>query len=381
MKHAADTVVIGGGVVGCSIAYQLAKSGQRNVVIVEKSQVASGASGRCPGGFRHQWATEADIRLMTASITMLTGLREDLDSPQDLEIRQYGYLLLAETEDEMEQFRKNVALQRSLGIPVEMLNPQQVTEVAPGLNTDDILGATFCRWDGRASPYLITHAYAAAAKRLGVEINVGTTVTGLRTDGEKIAAVITDHGVIETRQVVCVAGTASRRIAQMVGADVPITPARRQMLIPAAIKQPIWPAILSHHVVFFQTPRGDAVYAGGSSGPEDMTESDANTRAPYLSTIQAMSRLMPRYNPVKVVRLWAGTYDMSPDAHPIVGPLPGVEGFYMAAGFSGHGFMMAPVVGKVMAEMLIGQQPFVDISDLQAERFQRGGHEAEVMVY
>jgi len=379
MKRSADIVVIGGGVAGCSIAYQLAKMGQRNVVIVEKDQVASGASGRCPGGFRQQWSTKADILLMSASIQMFMQLQDELEYPGDLEIRQIGYLFLLYTEEEMEQFRKNVALQRSLGIPTEIFSPQDAKALVPFLDTSSVVGGTFCPWDGRGSPMMVTYAYARAARRLGVEINTDTCVTGLMTAGSRITGVVTDRGTIEAPSVVCVAGTHSRDIARLAGMELPIRPSRREAMITEKFDRPQVPALMSENVGYFQTPNGDFL---PDMRPPDVETFDISGTRGFLSrTAAAWAKVLPPLAGVRVIRHWAGYYDMTPDAHPIVGPIPGAEGFYVAAGFSGHGFMMAPIVGKAMAEMLLDGPTSVDVTELQADRFERGGHAAEVMVY
>lgn len=379
MKRSADIVVIGGGVVGCSIAYQLARMGQRNVAIVEKNQVASGASGRCPGGFRQQWSTSADILLMSASIRMFTQLQEELEFPGDLEIRQIGYLFLSYSEEEMEQFRKNVELQRSLGIPVDVLSPQDTRSLVPFLDVSSVVGGTFCPLDGRGSPLMVTHAYARAAKRLGVELNTDTCVTGLITSDSRITGVVTDRGTIEAPTVVAVAGTHTRDIARMLGIELPIRPSRREAMITEKFDRPQVPALMSENVGYFQTPNGDFL---PDMRPPDVETFDMSGTRGFLSrTAAAWAKVLPPLAGVKIIRHWAGYYDMTPDAHPIVGSLPGTEGFHVAAGFSGHGFMMAPIIGKAMAEMLLGLPSSIDISELQADRFARGGHAAEVMVY
>ena len=379
MKRSADIVVIGGGVVGCSIAYQLARMGQRNVVIVEKNQVASGASGRCPGGFRQQWSTRADILLMSASIRMFTQLQDELEYPGDLEIRQIGYLFLSYNEDEMGQFRKNVELQRSLGVPVDVLGPQDAKSLVPFLDVSNVVGGTFCPLDGRGSPLMVTHAYATAAKRLGVELNTDTRVTGLITSDGRMTGVVTDRGTIEAPAVVTVAGTHTRDIARMLGIELPIRPSRREAMITEKFDRPQVPALMSENLGYFQTPDGDFL---PDMRPPDVETLDISGTRGFLSrTATAWAKVLPPLAGVRIVRHWAGYYDMTPDAHPIVGSLPGTEGFYVAAGFSGHGFMMAPIIGKAMAEMLLGLPSSIDISELQADRFARGGHAAEVMVY
>ncbi len=381
MRHTAEVVIIGGGVNGCAIAYQLAKKGLRDVVIVEKDHLCSGASCRCPGGFRHQWATEADIVLMTASIQLFTRLQEELEYPQDLEVRQIGYMFLLYSEEEVKQYRRNMQLQRSLGIPVQLMSPQEAKSLVPILSTDGLLATAYCPWDGRANPWLVTHAYARAARRLGVEINTGTGVTSITTDDGKITGVVTDQGVIETSRVVCVAGAQSPAIARMVGIEnVPIRPSLREVLVTERITRAQCPALMAPDVGYFQTANGDVMPELRSPDMESFDYSRGSRRSLKRSAA-GWVRIAPVLGYMKVLRSWAGVYDMTPDAHPIVGPTPGVEGFYMAAGFSGHGFMMAPIVGKTMAESILGEPTSVDISDLSAERFQRGSHVVEKMVY
>jgi len=380
MKRGAEVVVIGAGVNGCSIAYHLARKGHRDVVIVEKDQVCSEASCRCPGGFRHQWATEPDIRLMTASIRMFTQLQEELDPPWDLEVRQIGYMFLIYSEDELEQYRANVRLQTSLGIPVRLLSPDEAKGIVPMLNTQDLLGAAYCPWDGRANPWLVTHAYALAARRLGVEIYTGTTVTGLVTSDSRVTGVVTDKGVIEASKVVSVVGVHSPEIARMVGIeDLPIRPSLREVLVTERVMRDPSPALMSPLVGYFQTSNGDVM--PGLRPPDVQTMETRGTRAFHGRTARAWINVAPLLGRIKVVRSWAGLYDMTPDAHPIMGPVPGVEGLYMAAGFSGHGFMMAPITGKVMAEMVLGEATSIDVAAFSAERFRGEGHVVEKMVY
>jgi sarcosine oxidase subunit beta len=380
MKRGAEVVVIGGGVNGCSIAYQLARKGHRDVVIVEKDQLCSEASCRCPGGFRHQWATEPDILLMTESIKMFKELQEELEPPWDLEVRQIGYMFLIYSEEELEQYRTNVKLQTSLGIPVELLSAQEAKGIVPMLNTEGMLGAAYCPWDGRANPWLVTHAYARAARKLGVEIYTGTRVIGLTTNDSGITGVVTDRGVIETSKVVSVAGVHSPEIARMVGIDdLPIRPSLREVLVTERVMRDPSPALMSPYVGYFQTANGDVM--PGLRPPDVQTMETHGTRDFHSRTAKAWVKVAPLLGRIRVVRSWAGLYDMTPDAHPIMGPMPGVEGFYMAAGFSGHGFMMAPITGKVMAEMVLGQPTSVDVSAFAADRFRGAGHAVEKMVY
>jgi sarcosine oxidase, subunit beta len=382
MKRSAEAVIIGGGVVGCSIAYQLARRGLRDVVVLERDQVASGASSRCPGGFRHQWATEADILLMKASIEMFISLQEELSFSHDLEVRQIGYMFLIYTEDELAQYERNVRLQRSLGIPVELLSPQDGKSLAPPLNTEGLLAVAYCPWDGRANPMLVTYAYAWAAKRLGVQIDTETEATGVLSRGDgAITGVVTNRGTVETRRVICVAGAHSPAIARMAGIEgIPIRPALREVLVVERVARAPCPALMSPYVGYFQTRDGDVLPELKSPDVEKFDYSRTTLRS--LKRMAAgWMKVAPVLGDIRVIRSWAGLYDMTPDAHPIVGPVPGAEGFYMAAGFSGHGFMMAPIVGRVMAELILGEPASVDISSLQAQRFSGAGSLVEKMVY
>jgi len=214
MKTNFDAIIIGGGILGTSIAYSLARRGLTNICLIERQFLASGSTGRCGGGFRQQWSTEANTRLAMASIKRLESIEEELG--MTTELIQGGYLILAHTPEEEAQFRKNVAMQRKLGLGVEFVDRARAHEIVPHLNTDAFISATWCPTDGHINPFLLTQAYAEAARRLGAEIHLWTTVTSLMKKTDTFF-VMTDKGTYQTPIVINCAGGFAREIGRMLG--------------------------------------------------------------------------------------------------------------------------------------------------------------------
>ena len=372
MKPRADCIIVGGGVVGSAIAYYLAKEGLANCVLLEAQYLASGATGRCGGGIRQQWSTEANTRLAIESVRTFATLEDELDA--DIEFAQGGYLVLAYTDDDVEQFRENVALQRRLGLNVEVLAPADINErVVPQLNTEGLKLATYCPSDGSANPFLTTQAYADAARRLGVTIELFTPVRRIVVEHGKVTGVETDRGRIEAPIVVNAAGSHSVLLARTAGVELPITPYRREILVTEPLEHFLDPMIISFSfgIYFRQTEHGAII--GGYGDPEEPPGLNETSSLKFLITMsRKLAHLMPVLKSVKVIRQWAGLYDITPDAQPILGPVDEVEGFYQANGFSGHGFMIAPKVAMLLAQAITGQEPDLDIGRLSARRFVDG---------
>lgn len=373
MIKTADVVIIGGGITGCSIAYNLAKKGVKDIVVLEKKFLASGATGRCGAGVRQQWGTEMNCRLAMESIKFFETANEELEYDGDIEFHQGGYLLVSSTEKEDVQFKKNVELQKSLGIPVEYLTPQEAKEIVPYLNTDIIRSATFCSKDGHLNPFLTTDAYAKAAKRLGVKIYTFTEVLGIKTESGKIKGVITNKGEISTNIVVNAAGGYSKLIADMVGVDIPVYSERHQILVTEPVEPMQDPMVMSFSLNIYcqQTPHGSFIMGrGDDSEPRDLR---ITSSWHFLDEMAKTAvELLPPVGELRVIRQWAGLYNMTPDKHPIYGPVKGVEGFYLAIGFSGHGFMLGPMSGLLIAEQILGEKNTIDISRLTLDRFEKG---------
>ncbi|MFH1866129.1 MAG: FAD-binding oxidoreductase [Candidatus Eisenbacteria bacterium] len=372
MKSRAECVIIGGGVVGTAIAYYLARAGMTDTVLVEADYLSCGATGRCGGGIRQQWSTEANTRLAIESVREFSTLEDELDA--DIEFLQGGYLVLAYTDEDVTQFEKNVALQQGLGLNVVTLSPDEIKErVVPQLNTEGVRMATYCPSDASANPFLTTHAYANAARRLGVEIELFTPVMSVLTEGGRVTGVETSRGTISAPLVVNVAGSHSVPIAKTAGVDLPITPCRRQILVTEPLERFFHPMIISFSFgIYFRQVKHGAVI-GGFGDPDEPAGFNQTSSLEFLTTMSSkLAFLMPRLRSVKVVRQWGGLYDLTPDAQPILGETDGVEGFFQASGFSGHGFMIAPKVATLVAQAVSGQEPDLDISRLNARRFTEG---------
>ncbi|MEG6615543.1 FAD-binding oxidoreductase [Peptococcaceae bacterium 1198_IL3148] len=373
MTRTTDAIVIGGGIVGCSTAYNLAKLGCKKVVVIEEKYLASGATGRCGAGFRMQWGSEPNCLLSRDSIHMLKTLEEELGYQDSIEFKQNGYLLLAYSEKMVEQFHQNLGLQHRLDIPSRWVTPEEIKELVPQINLQGLLGATYCPEDGHCNPFKTTDAYAQAAKRLGVEMLTYTKVTGLLRDGDKIKGVETTAGVIESPLVIGCAGAYTRQLGLMVGVDLPIQPERHQILVTEPVEPLLGPMLMSfyHGIYGQQVPHGGFVM--GLGDPHEIKDFNIESSWQFMHEMAAkFTFILPILKEVRVVRQWSGLYDLTPDRTQILGAIPEVPGFFVAAGFSGHGFMIAPVVGKLMAQVMLGMEPDYPIDMYGVKRFASG---------
>lgn len=373
MIKTADVVIIGGGISGCSIAYNLAKKGVKNIVLLEKNYIASGATGRCGAGVRQQWGTEMNCLLAMESINFFEKANEELEYDGDIEFKQGGYLIVSSTEKEDAQFKKNVELQKSLGIPVEYLTPKEAAEIVPYLNTEIIKSATFCQKDGHLNPFLTTDAYAKAAKRLGVNIYTFTEVIGIKAKNGKIEGVITNKGEILTNIVVNASGGYSKKIADMVNIDIPVYSERHQILVTEPVEPMQEPMVMSFSLNIYcqQTPHGSFIMGRGDEDePKDLRITSSWQFLDEMA--KTTTKLLPPIGELRVIRQWAGLYNMTPDKHPIYGPVKNLEGFYLAIGFSGHGFMLGPMTGLLVSQQILGEKTTIDISKLNLDRFEKG---------
>ena len=372
MKNKANVVVIGGGVVGCSIAYNLALQGISDVVLIEKSFLASGSTGRCGAGVRQQWGTKMNCLLAQKSMEILENMNDILHTKRDIELKQKGYLLLAYTEKEMNQFKKNVELQNSLGIASKIITPAQAREIVPYLNTEKLLGGAFYEKDGHANPFLVTNAYAQAAISLGAEVNTYTEVVSIKRNGSKIEGVQTSKGFISTDTVIDAAGGYSKEIGKMAGVDIPVYPQRHQILVTDPVDEVLGPMVMSfsYNIYCQQSPQGSFIMGYGD--PTEPRDYNINSSWRFLEEMAEKAVwLLPPLKNLRVVRQWSGLYTMTEDRQPLICKADEAENFYMACGFSGHGFMIAPMVGKLISEMVLGKKLSVDI-ELNYKRFEKG---------
>ena len=372
MIKKADIVIIGGGIQGCSIAYNLAKKGAKDIVILEKNTCANGSSGRCGAGIRQQFGTKMNCILARESMKTFETLTEELD--YDIELNQAGYLMLAYTEKEMSQFKKNVELEQSLGIDAKVVTPQEAGEIVPYLNQEGILGGTFCPTDGNVNPLFTTFAYAEAAQRLGVRYYPFTEATEIEIEKGRILSVTTDKGKIITATVVNAAGGYSGPVGKMAGVDIPVYSQRHQILITEHVDSLWKPMLMSFSENFYFQQLPDGGILGGYGDPKnEVIGGNIDSTWQFARTMaKKMVKLVPVLKDVRMVRQWAGLYNMSPDAQPILGEHPKLKGFYLSIGFSGHGFMLAPVTGRLIAELILDGETYIPIDRLDLGRFERG---------
>ena len=373
MMKTADVVIIGGGISGCASAYFLAKKGVKNILLIEKGYLASGATGRCGAGIRQQWGTELNCLISKHSCEFFEGANEELQYQGDIEFKQGGYLLLASTEKEHEQFIKNIEVQNRMGIDSKLLTLEEAKDIVPFLNTDGLISAAFHQKDGHLNPFHTTQAFADAAKRLGATIMTHTEVTGIVVENGKVRGVKTTKGDVATPVVLNVAGGYSQKIAEMAGVELPLYSERHQILVTEPIEEILGPMVMSFSLNIYcqQVPHGGIIMGRGDENePRDlrMTSSWQFLEEMALSA----TKILPPLRNARVLRQWAGLYNMSPDRQPIYGPVDEVEGFYVAAGFSGHGFMFGPSTGLIMSEYIMGEKLTLPVETLTLNRIKEG---------
>lgn len=374
MQNSAEIVIIGGGVHGCSIAYHLARKGHTGIAVLEKGYLASGGTGRSAAGIRHQFGTEINIRLAAESIKMMEQLQEELEYPYDLGFRQGGYMMLAYSQTQLEQFEANVALQNELvNAGSRILSPDQVAAIVPGINTrEGLLGASFNERDGHIDPFHLTLAYAEAARRLGVNFHTQTEVLDVKTKGGRVTGVSTSQGDIQAPVVVNAAGPHGRIISNMVGLDVPMYPERHQILVTEPVEDflPCMVISLTHGCYCKQTPHGSLLLGVGD--PNEVKDFNERSSWQFLQDVaRKVTFHIPPLRKLRIVRQWAGLYDNTEDKQAILGETE-VGGFYLDIGWSGHGLQLGPVVGKLMAQKIAGEEPDIDITPMSIDRFATG---------
>jgi sarcosine oxidase subunit beta len=371
----ADVVVVGGGVIGASVAYHLAAAGAGKVLLLERAdRLATGSTGACAGGFRTQFTSEVNIRLSLASVPMITGFSEVHGLP--LDVVQHGYLFLVRDGSMWEGFVAAHGLQRSLGVEVHLLTPEEAEELVPGIRLDGMVGATYGPRDGIADPSGLTEGYATLARRAGARIQLGTEVRSVRVERDRVRGVRTRDGDVGSPIVVNAAGPWAGLLAATAGVELPLEPVPRHVLVTGP-----FPGVPERRTLvidagssFYFHREGPGVLMG-MGDPDERPSFDTSPDEGFIADrlLPAALRVYPPLEEAAVEHSWVGLYEMTPDRHPILGPAPGVEGFYLANGFSGHGFQHAPVVGRLLAEMIVGGgAETVDVSALGLERFGQG---------
>jgi sarcosine oxidase subunit beta len=369
----ADVVVIGGGVMGASTAYHLALRGQKNVVLLEKGEFfGQEATGKCAGGVRYQFSTEINVRLSLQSLPMLERFKDE--TGQEINFRKCGYLFVLTNPEDVKTFRHSLEMQQNLGVQTQWLSAQEVQSRLPLMHFEDALAGSYNPQDGLVDPNSVVMGYVGAAQRLGVQCLTNAEVSGICTAAGKIQSVETNQGSISTRVVVDAAGPWAGTVGGMAGIQVPIVPVRRQIMTTTPLPEvpQDFPFVLDFAQSLYFHREGDGILTGMSNNNEKPGFDQSVDEAFEMVNLEAAIARMPCLEKAGLLSHWAGLYEVTPDAHPIYGKTP-VDGFYLVAGFSGHGFMHGPISGKLMTEVILdGKFQSLDVSMLDLARFQEG---------
>jgi len=348
------------------------------VVLLEREELGSQSTARCAGGVRQQFSSETNVLLQRLAVRQLLAFHEDTGGYDDF--RQVGYLFLLTRPEDEADFRSLLCLWHRAGLTeARWVDAAEAQELVPALAVDDVLGGTFCPSDGLASPADVTAGYAAAARRHGARLREHVAVKGIAVADGRVRAVRTTDGDVATPVVFDCAGAWSAEVGRMAGVDVPVLPLRRHVLVTDAVADVprTTPMTVDFATSLYFHPEGDGVLIGMSDRQEPSTyQTDVNWD--FLERmVETAARRAPALERAGIHTAWAGLYESTPDHQGILGPVAGVEGFWCACGFSGHGFMQAPAVGVVLAQLLVEGRSEVDVTRFGHDRFGRGELVAE----
>jgi sarcosine oxidase subunit beta len=369
VPSSAAVVVIGGGVVGLSTAYHLARRGVRDVVLLDKDALGSGSTSKAAGGVRAQFSDPVNVTLGARSLETFRNFPSLFG--QEIDLHQVGYLFLLSSPEAVAAFEANVALQNDLGVPSRMIGVEEARRLSPLVATEGLLAAAYSPTDGHCTPESVVLGYASAARRASATLLPHCAATGIDVHDGRIVGVQTEAGTIRTDTVVCAAGAWSAEVGSWAGVDLPVTPLRRQILVtePVPDLDPCTPFTIDFDTSFYFHAEGRGLLLGMSDPDETsgfkLTRSDG--WLPRLGA--AIERRAPALAEVGISGGWAGLYEMTPDHNALVGRADTVANFLYATGFSGHGFLMGPAVGEVVRDLYLGEKTFVDIGGLSAARF------------
>jgi len=371
IKHA-DVVIIGGGAAGTSVAFHLARLGAKNVVLVEQEYTPFGGTGRSAAHFRLQFGSESNCRLGLLSAARYDTLGDDTGFG-DLEISKHGYLLIAHNKEQLETLKNNVKLHKTLGIPSQILDPQGCSEVSPYLNTDGVLGGSYCTGEGHINPLKMALAYKQGAERLGVKFYNYTRVTGIKTQGGKVRAVVTDKGEIETPCVVNAAGEYGKYIGRMAGVTIPVEPEKHQIAITEPVDYVGGPMLYSYkHATYIAQVKHGGFLFGWSDPNVEPGIIDFDPEWQFLETVsRKVIELAPALKNLRIIRHWAGQYGTAPDHSVIIGKVPELDGFICALGCT-KATMFSPAIGILVSEVIAGMQTTLPMAPYTIDRFAKG---------
>ncbi len=369
----AAIVIVGAGAVGSSIAYQLARRGQRDVVVLEQDAVGAGTTSKAAGGIRAQFSTETEIRISLECIAMFERFADEFGV--DIGYRKIGYLSLLTDEADLRGYEPRLALQRRMGVDVRVITPKEAQAIVPAMQVDDLVAAVWSPGDGMAGPAEVTNAFARRARELGARIIEGVEVTGIDLKSRRVR---TSDGDVTAPVIVNAAGPRAARLARMVGVEVAVHPRRRHIFFTEPFPEIPGPTPLT-------TDRGSGMYFRKemeqlliSPGDVEDVGDDMNVAMDRARQEEAVEKAMHRLPILERARIaggWAGLRPLTPDEHAIIGWAPGVDGFFLAVGFCGHGFQHSPATGRLVAEWLLDGRPSIDLSVFDPNRFAPGGQD------
>lgn len=378
MKDRYHVVIVGGGAIGLSVAYQLACHGITDVLVVDRDSLVKGATGRNGGGVRAQWTSKENIELAKGSMRDFRHFAQE--TGHNIFYRRSGYLFLTRDEQRLAAMKEAVAFQNRHGVKTRIVGPDRVAEIVPGIRTDGVLAASWNPDDAILFPWPLVWGWKDAAEARGVQVATHTAVEGLEVQGGRVTAVQTSRGRVACEWVVNATGGFSKQVAAMGGVDLPNKPERHEILVTEPLKPFLDPMLvdLSTGLYVNQDMRGEVIGGLGTHHKESL---DWSSSLPFLRRFsQELVRMLPHLAPVRVLRQWAGSYDVTPDHKPVLGVAEdGPENLVQANGFSGHGMMISPMVGRILAQSIAGLKPDVDLHPFRLERFE-GDVQSEGMV-
>jgi sarcosine oxidase subunit beta len=366
----ADVVVVGGGVIGTSVAFHLAEA-DVDVCLLERDQLAGGSTSRAAGGFRAQFSDPLNIAIGRRSIEAFERFGERPGA--EIDLHQVGYLFLLDRAEDVAAFEASVALQNELGVPSRLVPLEEVEELSPLAALDGVLAATFCPLDGHASPEAVTQGYAAGVRAHGGAVVTGCAVRGVELEGDAVAGIMTSLGRIATETVVCAAGVWSPEIAGTVGVELPVQPYLREVGFtgPTADLPSRFPLTIDFSTGFYFHREGPGLLFG-MADREQPAGFDAPTDPGWLEQVMEVAeRRCPALLDMGIAGGWKGYYEITPDHNALVGEAAAPRRFLYATGFSGHGFLQGPAVGEIVRDLVLEREPFVDVAALSADRFAR----------
>ncbi|MFC1579609.1 NAD(P)/FAD-dependent oxidoreductase [Thermodesulfobacteriota bacterium] len=369
----AEVVIIGGGIVGASIAYHLGKAGVKRVLLLEKGIMGQGSTGKCAGGIRSQFSTRINLQFSQLSLKAFDLFYQELGV--DPEFHQTGYLFMAFQEKHLAMFEANKTLMGEMGLNVELLDPDEISRLWPFLRTDDLMGGAYTEKDGYAGPYEVLQGYIKGARRTGATLFEGVEATAIEVDRGRVCAVWTSTGErVKTPLVINAAGPQAASVAAMAGLDLPVTPIRRQVFFtdPFSDLPETFPLVIDLEHGWYMRREGQGILLSGPQDSESSFNEETDFQGREWAAELSVDRV-PILEKARIMRGWAGLYEVSPDQHAILGEFPELKGFICANGFSGHGFQHSPATGLLVAELATeGRVRTLDIHSLRPQRFREG---------